>query len=178
MKGKPRSKREYASSSGALWALRLVKVFLLLLFIGICVVGKRKSTWPIVSWALYSEYSPRFRAPEPAVTVTELRVYTAAGDLRIVKPEHILTLPRDSLSHKIVEQAFNESDVGGRDESRRYLMKAVSNLLGKNSKAESIQAWHLSYPIKPLTVPPIQVGSPATEEMVGSFSAEDLIESD
>lgn len=129
MKGKPISEREYVSSSNARWALRLTKISLLILLLGVCVVGKRKSTWPVVSWALYSGYTARFRPPEPAVSVTELRVYTPTGELQIVKPEQILTLPRDSLSHNIVAHAFDDTDAGVRDESRRYLMRAVSNLL-------------------------------------------------
>lgn len=72
MRTKIKSKPESASNSDNLWALRTIKISLLVFLLGICVVGKRKSTWPIVSWALYSEYSARFRQPEPSVSVIEL----------------------------------------------------------------------------------------------------------
>ncbi|GEM_PF-2333914 len=165
-----------ASKSNPLQALRLIKIFLLILVLGICVVGKRKSTWPIVSWALYSGYSARFRPPEPSVSAIELRVYTTTGDLHLVKPEHVLTLPRDSLSHKIVEQAFDNANVRVRDASRRYLMRAVSNLVHTNSEIQTIQAWKLSYQVEPLEVPPIQLQAPTSEVMVDSFSREDIAE--
>ena len=162
------------SNTNALRALRLTKISLVILLVGVCFVGKRKSTWPIVSWALYSGYSERFRPPPPDVSVTELRVYTESGDLQVVNPESILTLPRDSLALSIVEQAFDDTDVSVRDESRRYLMQAVSNLLGKSVNVETIQAWQLTYPIEPLIVPPIQVQSPTDETLLGSFSRADL----
>lgn len=177
MKGNLISRPEYASKSSALQALRLTKIFLLIFLLGVCIVGKRKTTWPIVSWALYSGYTARFRPPEPSVTMTELRVTTTTGNSLIVKPEDILTLPRDSLSHNIVEHAFDDTDISVRNESRRYLVRAVSNFLGKNSKIRTIQAWQLSYSVEPLAVPPIQMQTPATETMLGSFSAENLTES-
>lgn len=175
MKGKS-SDPAYVGSSNALRALQLTKISLLILFLGICVVGKRKSTWPIVSWSLYSGYSARFRPPEPSVSAIELRVYTTAGELYVVKPEHVLTMPRDSLSHKLVEHAFNDVDVSLRDASRRYLRHAVSNLLPKGSEIETIQAWKNTYPIEPLSVPPIELQAPTAEVKLGSFSEADLME--
>jgi len=94
----------------------------------------------------------------------------------VVKPEHVLTLPRDSLSHKIVEQAFDNADVRVRDASRRYLIRAVSNLVHTNSEIKTIQAWKLSYQVEPLEVPPIQLQAPTSEVMVDSFSREDIAE--
>lgn len=155
-------------------ALQLTKISLLIIVLGICVVGKRESTWPIISWALYSGYSARFRPPEPSVSATELRVYTTAGKLHIVKPEHILTIPYDSLSHDIVDNAFDDTNVVHRNASRRYLMGAVSQFIGDNSQIKTIEAWNLSYQVKPLTVPPIEKESPITEVMLGSFSQEDI----
>ena len=178
MRDKTISKPEYPGKTNPLRALRLIKIYLLIFLIGICVVGKRKSTWPMVSWALYSEYSARFRPPEPSVSAVELRVYTETGELYTVKPEQILTLPRDSLSHKIVERAFDDSDVSLRDASRKYLLRAVSSLIDANSEIKSIQAWSKSYQIEPLTVPPIQLQSPATEVMLGSFSQKDFKQSE
>lgn len=171
------SKPECMGNLNASQALRLTKISLLIFILGFGIVGKRKSTWPIVSWALYSGYSDRYRPPKPSVSAVELRVYTATGELHVVKPEHLLTVPRDSLSHKIVEQAFDDTDVSVRDASRRYLMQAVSNLVRANSDIETIQAWQLTYPIEPLAVPPIQLQAPTAEVMLGSFSEEDLVES-
>lgn len=165
---------EYPNKANALRALKLTKIYLLIFLIGICVVGKTKSTWPMISWALYSEYSARFRPPEPSVSAVELRVYTE-GEMYVVKPEQILTLPRDSLSHKIVEQAFSNTDLNSQDASRKYLLRAVSSLIDANSKIKSIQAWKKTYQIEPLTVPPIQLQNPTTEVMLGSFSQEDFI---
>lgn len=93
-----------------------------------------------------------------------------------MKPEHVLTLPRDSLSHKLVEHAFNDADLSLRDASRRYLMHAVSKLLPKGSEIETIQAWKNTYPIEPLSVPPIESQAPTAEVMLGSFSEADLRE--
>lgn len=177
MRTKIKSKPESASNSDNLWALRAIKISLLVFLLGICVVGKRKSTWPIVSWALYSEYSARFRQPEPSVSIIELRAYTETGELYVVKPEQILTLPRDSLAHKIVEQAFINTDTSLRDASRKYLLRAVSSLIDADSEIKSIQAWQKSYQIEPLTVPPIQLQSPDTEVMLGSFSQQDFTQS-
>ncbi|MEQ8971891.1 MAG: hypothetical protein RIE73_16025 [Coleofasciculus sp. C1-SOL-03] len=176
MENKTTSEPGYASNSNPLQALRLIKIFLLIVVLGMFVVGKRKSTWPIVSWALYSGYSARFRPPEPSVSAIELRVYTTTGDLHVVKPEQVLTLPRDSLAHDIVEQAFDNEDVSLRDASRRYLMRAISNLLNTNSDIKTIQAWKLSYQVEPLEVPPIQLQAPTSEVMLDSFSREDIAE--
>ena len=175
MRDKTISKPEYPGKTNPLLALNLIKIYLLIFLIGICVVGKTKSTWPMVSWALYSEYSARFRPPEPSVSAVELRVYTETGEMYVVKPEQILTLPRDSLSHKIVEQAFSNTDVNSQDASRKYLLRAVSSLIDANSQIRSIQAWKKTYQIEPLTVPPIQLQKPTTEVILGSFSQEDFI---
>lgn len=175
MENKEILESEHITNNGQ-WALNLTKISLLIIILGVSIVGKRESTWPIISWALYSGYSARFRTPEPSVSVTELRVYTTAGNVRIVKPEHILTIPYDSLSHDIVENAFDDSNINinHRDASRRYLMQAVSNFIGENTQIETIEAWSLSYQVKPLTVPPIEKQSPTNEVMLGSFSREDV----
>lgn len=160
-------------SSDSLLSLQLIKISLAFFLLGICVVGRRETTWPMITWILYSGGSPRFRPPEPSISIVELRAYTAAGDLHVVKPEQLLSIPYDSLSHDIVEQAFSDTDTPVRDESRRYLAGAVSRLIDADSEIQTIQAWNLSYQIDPLEVPPIQRQSPATEMMLGSFSKED-----
>lgn len=167
-----------SANSGAIQSLRLIKFVLLIFTIGICFVGKTKATWPIVGWTLYSGYSARFRPPEPAVSITELRVRTRSGELLVVKPEQILSLPRDSLSHKIVEQAFNNTDSEERIESRKYLLNAISSYINSESQIETVQAWQLTYQIDPLTVPPIQRQDPNTEVMLGDFAAQDYLASD
>jgi hypothetical protein len=140
-----------------------------------CFIGKQEATWPLVSWVLYSGYSPRFRTPEPSVSAIELRVYTTTGELHVVKPEQILSLPYDSLSHNIVEQAFYNTDIEIRDASRKYLIDAVARFINASSEIESIQAWQLSYQTEPYKVPPIQIQNPTEEVMIGSFSQEDLM---
>ena len=167
----------YASNPNALKALQLTKISLLIFLLGICLVGRQESTWPIVSWILYSGYSERYRSPKPFVSAVELRAYNATGKLHIVKPEQLLSIPYDSLSHSIVEQAFDDADADLRDASRRYLMRAVSNLIRANSEIKTIQAWKLTYAVEPLAVPPIQRQVPTAEVMLGSFSEENLIES-
>lgn len=174
MESKATSEPRYASNSPAPIALHLTKISLLFFLLGLCIVGNRKSTWPIVSWSLYSGYSARFRPPEPSVSDTELRVYTTTGELYVVEPEQILTMPRDSLSHSIVEKAFDDTDVGVRDASRRYLMSAVSSLIAADSPIKTIQVWESSYQVEPLKVPPLQLQNPSAEVMLGSFSEADL----
>ena len=176
MEDKATSEQGYTSNSNALKALQLTKISLLIFLLGICLVGRRESTWPIVSWILYSGYSARYRPPNPSVSAVELRAYTVTGELHIVKPEQLLSIPYDSLSHSIVEQAFDDTDADLRDASRRYLMRAVSSLVRANSDIESIQAWKLTYAVEPLAVPPIQRQASTAEVMLGSFSEEDLIE--
>ena len=157
------------------YILGLTKVSLSIFLLSFCFIGKQEATWPLVSWVLYSGYSARFRTPEPSVSAIELRVYTKSGKIHIVKPEQILSLPYDSLSHNIVEQAFYNEDTEVRDASRRYLINAISKYINDSSKIESIQAWQLSYQVEPLTVPPIQVQAPTEEVMIGSFSKEDIV---
>ena len=140
MEDKAISKLGYASNSNALKALQLTKISLLIFLLGIAIVGRRESTWPIVTWILYGGYSARYRPPKPSVSAVELRAYAATGELHIVKPEQLLSVPYDSLSHSIVEQAFDDADADLRDASRRYLMRAVSNLVRANSEIETIQA--------------------------------------
>lgn len=159
----------------SLYILRLTKISLLIFLISFCFIGKQEATWPLVSWVLYSGYSDRFRTPKPSVSAIELRVYTESGEVHVVNPELILSLPYDSLSHNIVEQAFYNTDTQIRDASRKYLIKAVSKYINSSSEIKSIQAWQLSYKVKPLEVPPIQVQNPTDEVMIGSFSQEDLV---
>lgn len=174
MKDNTISVSEHTGKSNSLKALRIIKISLLVVMLGICVVGKRKSTWPLVSWALYSEYSARFKPPEPSASAIELRVRTTTGDTHVIKPERVIYITRDSLAHDIVQQAFNDEDLSLRDASRRYLIGAISKSIPKNSKIETIQAWKLAYRVEPLEVPPIQVENPASEVMLDSFSTEDL----
>ena len=170
---KPRDTSNFRSSQ----ALRLTKTSLIIFLLGISVVGKNESGWPIITWILYSGNSPRFFTPEPSVSAVELRVYTTAGDLHIIKPEQILTVPYDSLSHSIVEQAFDnaDGDLRVRDESRRYLMSAVAKMIPENSEIETIEAWRLSYQVEPLSVPPIQVEDSSSEVKIDSFSKRELV---
>lgn len=174
MEHKTNLRAKQANKSSSLQALQLTKISLIIFILGICVVGRRESTWPIITWVLYSTYTDRFRPPKPSVSAVELRAYTTTGERYVVKPEQLLTLPYDSLSHSIVEQAFNDSDISVRDESRKYLMNAVSNLVRANSEIETIQAWKISYQVEPLAVPPIQLQAPTSEVMLGKFSKETL----
>lgn len=160
--------------ANGLGALRIIKISLLIFLLGMCVVNKRKSTWPIVSWALYSEYSARFRSPQPTVTDWELKVFTAGGQEHIVKPEHILTVPRDSLSYDIVEQAFSGTDEVVKTESRQYLVRSLNHLLRPDTNIERVQAWETTYAISPLSVPPYQSTAPTKTVMLGSFSLAEL----
>jgi len=152
-----------------LGALRLIKISLLIFLLGMCVVGKRKSTWPIMSWALYSEYSARFQPPEPTVTNLELRVITIDGQTHIVKPKDVLTMPRDSLSYRIIEQAFSGEDAAVRVASQDHLRRSLSILLHPHTEIERVQVWEKIYPVAPLSVPPVQIDSPKREVMLGSF---------
>lgn len=166
---------EHKSKSNSLLALRLTKISLLIFLLGIGIVGRRESTWPIITWILYSSYGDRFRPPKPLVFTTELRVYTTSGKLHIVKPEHILSIPYDSLSYDIVEQAFNDdNNINVRNESRSYLLGAITKLIRPESEIKTIEAWQVSYKVEPLEVPPIQLASPTEQVIFGSFSKEDL----
>lgn len=155
-------------------SLQLMKVSLLFFLLCSFIVGKQESTWPLISWVLYSGYSARFRPPEPSVSVTELRIRTVAGEAYTVKPEQILSIPYDSLSHSIVEQAFDDANPSVRDESRQYLVRAISRLIRPESEIETVQAWKISYATEPLSVPPLQRDNPTTTAMIGSFSSTDI----
>lgn len=174
MKNAAIPKPGYTDKQTAWRALRLIKISILILSLGLTFVGKRKAGWPIVSWALYSEYSARFRPPEPVAIDTELRIYTTTGDMYVVKPEHVLTVPRDSLSHKIIEHSFNEDNVTLRNSSRQYLANALLSQLPQHSEIEAVELWEISYQVEPLSVPPFQAQSPASRVMLGSFSTKEL----
>ena len=165
---------ESKNQSNSLLTLRLTQISLLIFLLGIGIVGRRESTWPIITWVLYSTYTDRFRPPKPLVSTVELKVYTATGELHIVKPENILSVPYDSLSYDIVEQAFNDNNINLRDESRRYLLRAVTKLIRPDSEIKTIEAWKISYQVEPLKVPPIQLEAPMEKIMFGSCSQEDL----
>jgi len=167
------------SNSQSEQALLLIKISLVICLLGVAVVARRESGWPIISWILYSGYSERYQPPKPSVSEIELRIYTDAGDVHIVKPEQILSIPYDSLSYSIVKQAFNEKDkdVSVRDASRKYLMQAISEFISTDSKIQTIEAWELSYQVEPLEVPPIEKNHPTSEVMLNRFSRENLIPS-
>lgn len=176
MEDRPALEAASASELRNSWVLQATKISLALFLVGTSLAGKQKATWPMVSWVLYSHYSARFRTPEPSVSVIRLGVRTEAGTLHIVRPEQILTLPRDSLAHSIVEGAFESSDADVRTASRKYLVQAMADFLDTDSAIATIQAWKVSYQVEPLEVPPIQTQTPTTEVSLGSFSNRDLAE--
>ncbi len=167
-------KSENNSNSNSLLTLRLTKISLIFFLLGISIVGRRESTWPITTWVLYSEYTDRFRPPKPSVSTIELKVFTTAGELYTVKPENILSIPYDSLSFYIVKHALDDNDISIRDDSRRYLLRAIAKLIPKDSEIETIEAWNVSYRVEPLKVPPLQLQAPTDKVMLGSFSQKDL----
>ncbi|MGF1459203.1 MAG: hypothetical protein ACFBSG_09270 [Leptolyngbyaceae cyanobacterium] len=150
-------------------ALLLTKFALAILILGICVVGKRESTWPITTWALYSGYSARFRIPEPTVSEIQLQVLTADGNAHLVKPELILSLPYDSLAHSVVEQAFLGEDPRVKTASQRYLAKEIGKIEAIQAEIDEIQAWKITYQTYPLQIPPIHKDNPQSRDMIGSF---------
>lgn len=175
MKDRVISKQKSHTSSNSLLALKLTKIFILIFSVGIFVVGRRETTWPIITWILYSGYSDRFRSPKPSVSAVELRVYTATGERYTVKPERILSLPYDSLSHSIVAKAFDDTDIEVRDASRNYLINAVSRFLDTDSEIQTIEAWEISYEVEPLKVPPLHKENPTQKIMLGNFSLQDEV---
>lgn len=168
------AKLDKSSNSSSARALQLMKVFLLLLIVGLSFAGKQESTWPITTWVLYSGYSARFRLPEPATSAIQIRIYTASDDLYIIKPEEILSLPYDSLSHSIVEQAFVGSDPQVKNESRKYLVKTLAKFIPPDAEIKTVQAWELSYAVDALQIPPIDQENPAAEIMLDSFTVAEL----
>lgn len=160
------------------WILRITVISLLIFILGICVAGKRKSTWPIITWSLFSSYSKRFQFPEEIISTTELRIYTKTGKSYVIRPEQLISVARSGLSKRLIANAFDDSNISVRNATRIYLVRRLRDYIPKGSNVEIIQGWKISYQVEPLALPPIRLEEPMSEVMVGSFYHRDLVKND
>lgn len=151
------------------WALRITKLLLLFFLAGICVVGKRKSTWPIITWSLYSTYRERFHYPRSTTSIRQLKVVTNNGEVYIFTSSNLISQPRDGLSSRLIDNAFDHTDMKNRDATRDYLTIIIHNHLPEGSSIDYIEGEELYWQTSPLESPPIQRNSPSKKKTLGKF---------
>ena len=152
--------------------LRIIKVVIFVLILGISVRGKKISTWPIMNWPVYTTFSRGF--PEPTASAVELRVYSKSGDLYILKPKDLMPIERTSISKNVFNYAFSHDDSRLEIKNRVYLAQTVTRIL-KDVEVDSIQAWKLNWDVSPLDVPPLTKDKPTNEFFLGSFLIKDYV---
>lgn len=147
--------------------LRVTKVVLLIIVLGLCVVGKRYALWPIVTWPMYSTLMPQLPA---AACATELRVVSSRAEMYKLAPSDLIPMDRAGDADKSLEVAFNDSDHFSRDAYRVYLATLVRRAL-PDVEVETIQGWKVCWEVDPLAVPPLNRDRPVTETLLDSFTA-------
>jgi hypothetical protein len=143
-------------------SLWLTKAALLVIVIGICVVGKRLTLWPIVAWPMYSTYAPKY--PPPTAEIEQLRVVSETDEVYRFLPADLLSFERHKTVQRLIKEAFSD-----RAKQRQTLTELVAhNLPGVEIK--KIERWQLEWQVDPLALPPLERNRPDREIFLGSFN--------
>lgn len=153
-------------------SLMIMKITLFILILGIAIVGKRQTTWPIITWSVYSTYSKGF--PDSKTEALELRVYSKSSDLYVLNPSDIMPRGRVRISQEILQYAFESYNSNLTNENRVYLAQTIPRIL-KDIDIESIECWKLIWKVSPLSVPPLHREYPDKEILLGSFLIDDYL---
>ena len=161
--------------------LLLVKVSIVLVLSALVVVGERIRLWPLVTWSVYSNYSPDYLntwsidsdysldTPNLSASVEQLRVITKTGDIHALHAGDLFSIDRDNVDQKLMEQAFDDANEY-QEQARRALVYLIQTRF-RNVEIESVEKWKLSWDgIDPLKNPPLDNTKPNDAQLLGKFS--------
>ena len=149
--------------------LQLTKAALLVILVGLCVVERRITAWPLVTWPMYCCSEKGF--PPPSASAIELRVTVRAGGMQHkVTPLDILSKGRNGVVERAMQSAFDDANTALRDANRTYLTKVVERIL-RAGPLDTVEGWRLEWAVDPLALPPLDRDHPVREVRLGGFSA-------
>ena len=150
--------------------LNFIKAILLILVLGLPIVGKRVTFWPLVNWPMYSNWRTPF--PEPSRDMVEIRVLSESGQVQRLLPSDIMPFDRKNVAEILIERAFSEENTQSRTHNRIALLKLLESNPNFNN-AKTVQAWKLRWFVEPLKLPPLERNFPEAESLVGTFEVKD-----
>lgn len=151
-----------------------IKIILLILLLGLPLVGKGITFWPLVNWPMYSDWRTPF--PEPSRNIVEIRVLSKSGQVQRLLPSDIMPFDRKNVAEILIEKAFSEENTQSRVHNRVALLELLKSNPAFNN-AKTIQIWNLQWVVEPLKIPPLERNAPEKESLVGSFEVEDYVSS-
>lgn len=148
--------------------LLLTKVMLGLILAGLAVVGRRSAYWPLVNWGMYSKKPIPF--PAPTATAVRLRVLDSSGQSRLVAAHELWGIDRFPIALRSFNAAFEPEDSEARAAHRTFLVHLL-DVMCPSSRTTQVQSVHLTWAVEPTAVPPLILGSPQAENILGTFDA-------
>jgi hypothetical protein len=153
--------------------LRLIKITLLVILIGLSVVERRIAAWPIMTWPMYSTRTTPF--PPPSASGIELRVIlSTTGGVQKLTEVDFFPMGRTRVAERAMRSAFDDADPTLRAAYRTYLVKVIHRILHAD-EVDTIEGWRLEWAVDPLALPPLDRARPVREVRLGSFSASHYI---
>ncbi|MDJ0843611.1 hypothetical protein [Crocosphaera sp.] len=152
--------------------LKITKIALFLFILGLPIVAKRITTWPIMTWAVYSTYSKGF--PDSTASIVEVRVHSKSGESYVLKPSDIMPRGRTRIAKAVLNYAFESDDPNLATANRTYLAQTIPRILNRTD-IESVEYWQITWDVFPLNVPPLDRDKPSSENLLGSFMIDDYI---
>lgn len=151
-------------------SLNIIKISLALFLIALCIVGKRKTTWPLITWTLYSTYGESFQFPSQTASTVELRAFLSSGEVLTVRPETLITQTRENLSKRILNNVISQSNSEVGNSTQSYILSIFQEKIGGDVEIEFVEVWEISYEVYPLKIPPLERDAPSKMIYLGSFS--------
>lgn len=148
--------------------LQLIKIALLVILVGLCVVGRSIGAWPIITWPMYDRRTTSF--PQPRASGIELRVTTRAGGVHKLTRVDFFPMGRTRVAERAMKSAFDDSDPKLLHAYRTFLINVVQRVFPAE-ELDTIEGWRLEWTVDPLALPPLDRARPVREVRMGGFSA-------
>lgn len=147
--------------------LRLTKLALLVILLGLCVVGRRTVGWPIITWPMYSASTKG--VPPPVTFDVELRIIDDTNRALKLLPVDIILKGRQEVAERAIIEAFDpETAESLREAHRRYLGGVVLRRLPEAGTV-IIEGWKIEWAVDPFKLPPLDLQNPSRQVMMGRF---------
>lgn len=141
--------------------LYAVELLLAVLLLCIGVERGRDEAWPFIAWLMYEG-----NFPPPPESVSEIELRLVGGDGRVTKvmPYAIFGNAEIKLGREVAERAFE--DRPDRNAYRDVLLRRLQPLLSASAAVE-VQGWRLTWEVRALERPPLDLERPSTEMLIG-----------
>jgi hypothetical protein len=158
------------NDSTARTELRLTKAALVVILLGLCVVGRRTSTWPIITWPMYS--ATRKQVPPPVTHTVELRVIDETGRSHRVVPTDIIAKGRQEVAERAIVEAFDPDTPPFLIDAHRRYLAGVMRRKWPEARLLTIEGWRTEWAVDPFKLPPLDLSNPTRKFVIGSFTIE------